>query len=95
MTFKDVIDTIIIGVINPLILLVGALALLYFLWGVSKYIWHSGDAEKRSEGYQIMIYGIIALFVMGSVWGLVQVLAYTFLSGVGGSSGLLRIDLRF
>ncbi len=87
MTFADLIRTIIFSVINPLIALVSALALLYFLYGVSQYILHGGDTEKRNEGYQTMIYGIIALFVMVSVWGLVGVLSNTFLGGVGGGFG--------
>jgi len=86
MTFAELIETIIVGIVNPLIVLVIALALLYFLWGVTKYILHSGDAEKRTEGYQMMIYGIIALFVLVSVWALVEVLANTFLSGVSFDS---------
>lgn len=48
------------------------LALLFFFWGVAKYIWSEGTA--KSEGRQIMIWGIVALFVMSSVWGLVSLL---------------------
>jgi len=88
MTFADLINVIISSVVNPLIILVSSLALLYFLWGVSKYILHSGNEEKRGEGYQMMIYGVIALFVMVSVWGLVGVLSNTFLGGAtGGNAG--------
>ena len=58
--------------------IVVALALLYFFFGLAKYILNSGDEEKKSEGRNIMIWGIIALFVMVSVWGLVRVLSDTF-----------------
>ena len=87
MNFADLVNTIIFSVVNPLIVLVSALALLYFLVGVSKYILHSGSEEKRAEGYHMMIYGIVALFVMVSVWGLVGVLANTFLGGAVGNTG--------
>jgi len=53
------------------------LALIYFFYGLAKYI-------------LIMIYGIIALFVMGSVWGLTAVLNNTFLNG--GSTAAPRVD---
>ncbi len=86
MTFAGLIDTIVFTVIDPLLFLISTLALLYFVWGVTKYIYHSGDAEKRTEGYQMMIYGIIALFVMVSVWALVGVLSNTFLGGSSYSS---------
>ncbi len=76
--FRSFVDIIILSVLDPLVLLIMALALVYFLWGVSKFILHGGDAAKREEGRQVMIYGIIALAVMVSVWGLVRLLTDTF-----------------
>ena len=49
--------------------LVVGLALLAFFWGVAQFIW--GGEDKRDEGKQKMIWGIVGLFVMVSVWGLV------------------------
>lgn len=53
-----------------LIPLVFALALLFFFWGVAKYIWSVG--ADKDEGKKIMIWGVVALFVMASIWGLVS-----------------------
>jgi hypothetical protein len=64
--------------INLLIPLVIALAILAFFWGLMKYIFSASDEEKKAEGRNIMIYGVIALFVMVSVWGLVRLLQNTF-----------------
>jgi hypothetical protein len=36
-----------------------------------KFIFAAGDEGAKEQGKQIMIYGIIALFVMTAVWGLV------------------------
>jgi uncharacterized membrane protein len=58
------------GVIKILIPIVAALALLYFFWGLGKFILNAGDEEKRKEGKSIMIWGIVALFIITSVWGL-------------------------
>jgi hypothetical protein len=58
--------------------LVLALALLFFFWGVAKFILNADNDEKRTEGKKVMIWGIIALFVMVSVWGLINILANTF-----------------
>jgi hypothetical protein len=66
---------------NYLIPIVFSLALLYFFWGVAKYI-RSAGAEKE-EGRMIMVWGVVALFVMASVWGLVRFLQREFtLDGV-------------
>ncbi len=59
----------------PIILL---LALLYFFYGLAEYILSAKDVESRIEGRERMIQGVVALFVMASVWGLVRVVNNTF-----------------
>ncbi|MFH1170097.1 MAG: pilin [Candidatus Vogelbacteria bacterium] len=77
-SFKDFVDKIILLIFKPVTLLIGGLAVLYFLVGVLKYIQSADNEEKRKEGTMMMTYGIIALFVMVSLWGLVNVLKTTF-----------------
>ena len=60
-----------------------SLAVIVFVIGVIKYIAGADDSAKRTEGRNFMIYGLVALFVMVSVWGLVGVLQGTF--GLGNS----------
>ena len=65
-----------------------AMAIAYFLWGVLKFV-GSGDSEdKRKEGRNVMINGIIAIFVMVSIWGLVAFLVETFGLEDGSGSAL-------
>ena len=64
-----------IGTATPIVV---ALALVYFFWGLGQFILGSSESEKRKEAIGIMIYGIIALFVMVSIWGIVNVLQTTF-----------------
>lgn len=66
------------NLINLAIPLVIALAVLGFFWGLMKYIFSQGDDEKKVDGKNMMIWGIIALFVMVSVWGLIRMLQDTF-----------------
>ena len=61
--------------------IVVALALLAFFWGLAVFIFNTSDEKKRKGGLQIMIWGIIALFVMVSVWGIINVLQNTFSVG--------------
>jgi hypothetical protein len=79
---------LIIEIINDLIVIVAALALLYFFWGLAQFILNAGSEEGRTKGKNVMIWGIIALFVMVSVWGIIAVLNNTFFgtSGGGGSN---------
>ena len=60
------------GIVNQLIVFIIALALIYFFWGLVKFIFKSGDATAREEGREIMKWGIITLFVMVSILGLIK-----------------------
>ncbi|OHA93375.1 MAG: hypothetical protein A3D37_02125 [Candidatus Zambryskibacteria bacterium RIFCSPHIGHO2_02_FULL_38_22] len=71
-------------VTNILIPLAFTLALLFFFWGVAKYIWSAGDAKE--EGKKIMVWGVIALFVMSSIWGIITVLKSDL--GIGDESSM-------
>ncbi|MEK7187159.1 MAG: hypothetical protein AAB690_02580 [Patescibacteria group bacterium] len=59
------------------------IALLGFFWGLATYIFAGGDAEKQKDARSRMIWGVVALFVMVSVWGLVRFIG----SAVGVTEG--------
>ncbi len=63
---------------NAVIPLIFALAMVMFLWGVVQFVINSDDESKKTKGKNFMLWGIIALAVMVSVWGLVAVLGDTF-----------------
>ncbi|HEY1036994.1 MAG TPA: hypothetical protein VGE62_00265 [Candidatus Paceibacterota bacterium] len=77
--FGDFIKAI-LGLVQMLIPLVVALTLLVFMWGVFQLV-RSSSEDARKEGIAIITYGIVSLFVMVSVWGLVQILTSTFFGG--------------
>lgn len=54
------------------------LALVVFLWGIVTYIASGGNESARSAAGAYILWGIIGLFVMISVWGLVLILSNTF-----------------
>jgi hypothetical protein len=64
-------------ILNMLIPLIIGLAVVYFIWGILKYV-TAGEGDSKAEARSVMIYGIIAIFVMVSVWGLVNLLVGTF-----------------
>lgn len=68
------------GIINNSIIpLMFAVATVAFVWGSIKFFLIDADEEaKREQGRQFMMWGIIALAVMISVWGLVGILGSTF-----------------
>lgn len=62
---------------NAIIPLLFSAALAIFIFGVVKFIGNS-DSKEKEKGRDFMIWGIVGLFVMISVWGLVNVLNATF-----------------
>ena len=50
------------------------LAIVYFFYGVAKYVLAAGDPKKASEGKSIMIYGVIAIAVMALLYGIITFL---------------------
>lgn len=80
-----------ISFINPMAAILASIALLIFFYGIFQYI-YSGGGEDHENGRQLMMWGVIALFVMVAVWSLANILSATFLGGgssVGGGSGTL------
>jgi mannose/fructose/N-acetylgalactosamine-specific phosphotransferase system component IID len=61
----------IIGALIPAMM---GLAIVAFFWGIILYMF----TKKQEEGRSFMLWGIIAIFVMSSVWGIVGLLRGTF-----------------
>lgn len=73
-TFADIIYYFVCIINTFLLQLALTLGFLYFAWGVSQYVMATGNAEERLKARHIMIYGLVALFVVFSVWGIVKLI---------------------
>ena len=58
--------------IQNLIPIVIAIALLVFFWGLVRFISKAGDETEVKKSKGLMVWGLVALFVMITVWGLVR-----------------------
>jgi hypothetical protein len=82
MTFAQFIgngSTGIIGFLNTVVVpIIFALAFAVFIWGIVNHFFLHGDEEsKREEGRQFILWGVIGMVVLFSVWGLVNILLST------------------
>ena len=66
------------GILNTLSTVIIGLALIFFFWGLAKFILSAGDEEKAKEGKQIMLWGIIAFVIMIGIWGIINFLVGAF-----------------
>ena len=65
------------NVVNPILTLFFAVALLVFIWGAFTYVAHADDSTKRSEGGKGILYGICGMFIMFSVFGIINLITAT------------------
>lgn len=65
-----------LNIINRIVIFIIALTVVYTVYGAFRYAF-GGEEEKANWKDQIL-YGLIALFVMVSIWGLVNILTGTF-----------------
>ena len=66
------------AIINPILALLFTAGMLYFLWGGLQFILAAEEPGKRAEGKQHMLWGVIGMFVMFSVYAILQVGLATF-----------------
>lgn len=55
-------------IINPIIYVLFALAILIFLYGVLEFLMNQANDEKKTDGKQHMIWGIVGITIMLGVW---------------------------
>jgi len=71
-------DNILIFINATLIPILIGIAIVIFFYGVISYVLSAGDEEKRKNARGYMIYGVIGVFVMVAIFGLVKLLIDTF-----------------
>lgn len=64
----------IIGIINLVIPVLISVALVFFIIGLVRYIYESADAHGHTEGKNLIVWGLVAMFILVSVWGILSVM---------------------
>ena len=70
-------------ILNPNITLLFALAVFYFLWGLMDVVSSGDDSSKRTQGRNHIMWGLVGIFIMVAVYGLMNV-AINTISTVAG-----------
>ena len=65
------------GILNAVLPLMIVLAGVYLVWGVVSYI-IADEEEAKKKGRSKIVYGIIGLAIIISLWGLVNLVVNTF-----------------
>lgn len=64
-------------IINPIIILMFALAAVYFIYGLTKYVLSPDNEEVRKASKSHMLWGVIGMVIMISVFGIMNIILTT------------------
>ena len=64
-------------VINPIIIFLFAVALVYFVYGLLQYLSSPDSEEVRKKSKSHMIWGVVGLFIMVAVFGIMRLILST------------------
>jgi uncharacterized membrane protein YidH (DUF202 family) len=88
-TFIKNVDALII---NPLIGLLFALAVVYFLYGVLEFLMNQENEEKKTAGKSHMLWGVIGITIMLGVFTLMNLVLATFnIKGIDPQNGTVNL----
>lgn len=77
--FKGAVNSL-TNFVSTLVPLLMAVALLVFFWGLATYVYSAGS-DKKETSKQRMVWGVVGLFVITTIWGIVAL--------IGGSISIL------
>lgn len=79
-------------IINPLIILLFALAVVYFLYGVFEFISNQDNEEAKTKGKSHMIWGVIGIVIMMGVFTILNMIMNTFnIQGIDPKEGTVQL----
>ena len=85
-TAQSIIDGITSTIFQPIAYLLFSLGFLIFMWGLVEFIANPTNSATKEKGKQHMIFGVLGLLIMVSVWGIVDLITNTLgisCSGLG------------
>ncbi len=68
----DILQKLATEIFSPLYQLIVAIAFLYFLYGVAKFIYDMKNPQEKNTGKQHLLWGLIGLFIIFSVGGILS-----------------------
>lgn len=78
MTVVQLLNNINRFILNPIIILLFAIALLVFFFGIFQFIRSETADTKREDGKKKILWGIFGMFIMVSAYGLIKLVLGTF-----------------
>jgi hypothetical protein len=74
----QILTNVVTEILNPLYQAVVGVAILYFLYGVAKYVMDLNNPEKQTYGKSHLLWGTVGLFIILSVGGILKMFQGVF-----------------
>lgn len=65
-------------IIYPAMYLLFTAGFFLFVWGLIEFLWKVEEVSSRQQGVQHMTWGIVGMFIMVGVWGIINIMIATF-----------------
>src|SRR5262245_51679048 len=75
---SDIIAKFVNVIIDPAIAVITAAGFFLFVWGLVQFLYNLNEGGENSTGKQHMLWGVIGMFVMLSVFGIINLITGTF-----------------
>lgn len=92
-TVTDIVGRLETVIIKPALLLVFTAGFFIFVWGLVVFLFNLDEGPERDKGKKHMIYGLIGMFIMVSVYGILTLLSDTFNLGCDPKKGTCNYDM--
>ena len=80
-------------IINPIIVFLFGLAVVYFLYGVFQFVAGGESEEAKTKGKSHMIWGIIGMVIMMGVFTILNMIINTFnIKGINPEEGTVQLN---
>ena len=77
-------------VIDPILAVIFSLGLFMFLWGLVEFLIAVKDGKPSEEGKRHMVYGLIGMLIMVSVYGIINMVVNTL--GLQDATDITRLQ---
>lgn len=90
---REILNNFVTYIINPAILLVFTAGFFMFVWGLVQFLMALNSGGENEEGKKHMLWGVIGMFIMASVYGILALLDNTFeLGAFSGTPDMSRYE---
>jgi hypothetical protein len=75
---SNLVGKLVAYIIDPAILIIFAAGFFMFVWGLVQFLWKLDEGGDNTTGKQHMIWGIVGMLIMVSVYGIITLINDTF-----------------